>query len=177
MEFFRNPSINFVGGMKGAFTVSAVLVVLSLLSLLIHGGPRMSIDFTGGSVLQVKISPVPEVGDIRSTLEDRGYEGVQVTEFGSQDEFLITFVNPETTEETLDAAQGLLADLREGLSGSEIELRREETVGPKIGGELRSRTTDFVHRALLDYLVTDEKKHDRMIEMLEDFRRSLYPYD
>nr|MEE4268897.1 protein translocase subunit SecF [Candidatus Krumholzibacteria bacterium] len=148
MEFFRNPSINFVGGMKGAFTVSAVLVVLSLLSLLIHGGPRMSIDFTGGSVLQVKISPVPEVGDIRSTLENAGYEGVQVTEFGSQDEFLITFVNPESTEETLDAAQGLLADLRTGLSGSEIELRREETVGPKIGGELRDAAVNSVVSAL-----------------------------
>ncbi len=148
MEFFRNPSINFVGGMKGAFTVSAVLVVLSLLSLLIHGGPRMSIDFTGGSVLQVKISPVPEVGDIRSTLENAGYEGVQVTEFGSQDEFLITFVNPESTEETLDAAQGLLADLRAGLSGSEIELRREETVGPKIGGELRDAAVNSVVSAL-----------------------------
>jgi preprotein translocase subunit SecF len=148
MEFFRNPSINFVGGMKGAFIVSTVLVALSLLSLLIHGGPRMSIDFTGGSVLQVKISPVPEVGDIRSTLENAGYEGVQVTEFGSQDEFLITFVNPESTEETLDAAQGLLSDLRAGLSGSDIELRREETVGPKIGGELRDAAVNSVVSAL-----------------------------
>ena len=60
----------------------------------------------------------------------------------------------------------------------EIQLHGEiERHVVKIGGELRSRTTDFVHRALLDYLVTDEKKHDRMIEMLEDFRRSLYPYD
>ena len=60
----------------------------------------------------------------------------------------------------------------------EIQLHGEiERHVVKIAGELRSRTTDFVHRALLDYLVTDEKKHDRMIEMLEDFRRSLYPYD
>jgi preprotein translocase subunit SecF len=148
MEFFRNPSINFVGAMKGAFMVSAVLVVVSLLSLVIHGGPRMSIDFTGGSVLQVKISPVPTVGDIRSTLEGQGYEGVQVTEFGSADEFLITFSNPESTEETLDAAQALLRDLRSGLSGSDIELRREETVGPKIGSELRDAAVNSVVSAL-----------------------------
>jgi len=148
MEFFKNPKINFVGGMKSAFIVSVILVGLSVVSLVIHGGPRMSIDFTGGSVLQVKVDPVPEVADIRSTLEGKGYAGVQVTEFGSADEFLITFADPESTTETLDAAQLLLNDLREGLSGSQIELRREESVGPKIGSELRTAAINSVVAAL-----------------------------
>jgi preprotein translocase subunit SecF len=148
MEFFRNPSINFIGGMKGAFITSMVLIALSIGSLVLHGGPRMSIDFTGGSVLQVKIAPVPEVGEIRSALEDQGYFGVQVTEFGSVDEFLITFPDQGQGTETLDAAQVLLDGLREGLSGSEIELRREESVGPKIGGELRTAAINSVVAAL-----------------------------
>ncbi len=148
MEFFRNPSINFVGRMKVAFSISAALVLLSIGLLFIHGGPRLSIDFTGGSVLQVKISPVPQVGDIRSILEAKGYEGIQVTEFGSADEFLITFPNPDSTDETLDAAKVLLTDLRAGLSGSDIELRREESVGPKIGSELRDAAVNSVVSAL-----------------------------
>jgi len=169
MEFFRNPNFNFVGAMKLAFTMSASLVIVSIIAMLIHGGPRMGIDFTGGSVLQVKISPVPTVGDIRSSLEDQGYAGVQVTEFGSADEFLITFPTPaEVTEavemgdeqaittgvasvsgeETLDAAQILLGDLRASLPGTEIELRREESVGPKIGGELRQAAMNSVVAAL-----------------------------
>ena len=73
MEFFRNPKFNFVGGMKPAFTVSAILVVVSLILMGIHGGPRLSIDFTGGSVLQVKMAPVPTVGEIRTALEGQGY--------------------------------------------------------------------------------------------------------
>jgi preprotein translocase subunit SecF len=77
-----------------------------------------------------------------------GYEGVQVTEFGSQDEFLITFPLRDVTTETLDAAQILLNDLREGLNGSEVELRREESVGPKIGGELRTAAMNSVVAAL-----------------------------
>ncbi|MCP4574488.1 MAG: protein translocase subunit SecF [bacterium] len=164
MEFFRDSKINFVGGMKMAFMISVVLVVLSVVSLLIHGGPRLSIDFTGGSVLQVRIDPVPEVADIRATLEAKGYRGVQVTDFGSVDEFLVTFLNPEAVEDgaevtegvrgvtdtsgTLDAAQTLLNDLREGLAGSTIELRREESVGPKIGGELRTAAVNSVVAAL-----------------------------
>ncbi|MBU2502512.1 protein translocase subunit SecF [bacterium] len=148
MEFFRNPSINFVGAMKAAFTVSAILVVVSAVLMLIHGGPRLSIDFTGGSVLQVRISPQPGVGDIRSALEQKGYSGVQVTEFGSENEFLITFPNASETETSLDAAQALLTDLRAGLEGRDIELRREESVGPKIGGELRTAAVNSVVAAL-----------------------------
>jgi preprotein translocase subunit SecF len=169
MEFFRNPNINFMGAMKPAFTISAILVFASLVALVIMGGPRLSIDFTGGSVLQVKMNPAPTVGEIRSALEGQGYEGVQVTEFGSVDEFLITFPTPDEVVElaaagdekasntgvttvsgegTLDAAQILLGDLRAGLSGTEIELRREESVGPKIGGELRTAALNSIVAAL-----------------------------
>jgi len=148
MEFFRDPKINFVGGMKVAFSMSVVMVVICAVTLLMHGGPRMSIDFTGGSVLQVKVDPVPTVGEIRTTLEGKGYEGIQVTEFGSEDEFLITFPMPDMEVETIDAAQKLLNDLREGLSGSAIELRREESVGPKIGSELRTAAINSVVAAL-----------------------------
>jgi len=137
MEFFKNPNINFVGAMKPAFIISVVLIVISIVTVIAHGGPRLSIDFTGGSVLQVKIDPAPAVGDIRSALEGRGYEGVQVT----------PLVEGEHIE-TLGAAQVLLNDLREGLSGSEIELRREESVGPKIGDELRTAAINSVVAAL-----------------------------
>jgi len=116
--------------------------------MLIHGGPRLSIDFTGGSVLQVKMAPVPEVQDVRSSLEAKGYNGVQVTEFGSADEFLITVATPDEAIETLDAAQILLNDLRSELPGTEIELRREESVGPKIGGELRTAAANSIVAAL-----------------------------
>ncbi len=155
MEFFRDPKIHFVGAMKVAFSLSAALVIISAVLMLIHGGPRLSIDFTGGSVLQVKIDPAPQVQEIRSALESRGYAGVQVTEFGSADEFLITFRTPEALDETtddpvktLDAAQLLLNGLREGMPGVEIELRREESVGPKIGGELRTAAINSIVAAL-----------------------------
>lgn len=148
MEFFKNPNINFVGAMKPAFTLSAAVLVVSVILMVIHGGPRLSIDFTGGSVLQVIVDPVPTVGEVRSALLDKGYEGVQVTEFGSADEFLITFPNSDSEVKTLDAAQVLLNDLRESLPGSDIELRREESVGPKIGDELRKGATSAVFGAL-----------------------------
>ena len=72
MEFFRNPSINFVGAMKPAFTVSMILILVSAVSLVIHGGPRQSIDFTGGTDIQVRFEPVPDIAQIRDVLAAAG---------------------------------------------------------------------------------------------------------
>ena len=47
----------------------------------------------------------------------------------------------------------------------------------EVATELRAETKDFVQRSLLDYLLQDERKHDRMLEALEDYRRNHYPYD
>ncbi len=155
MQFFKNTEINFVGAMKPAFILSTILILVGIASLIMHGGPNMSIDFTGGTVLQVKVSPVPEIGELRSVMEQQGFTGVQVVDFGSQDEFLITVPQVEPTgsvasgSEVLDAAQSMLNALHEGLSGSEIELRREESVGPKIGGELKTAAQSSVMAALV----------------------------
>jgi len=148
MEFFRNANLNVVGAMKVAFTISMTLVLICAVSLVIHGGPRLGIDFTGGSVLQVKIKPTPTVGQIRTVLDSKGYEGAQVTEFGSNDEFLITVPGVDDTEKTMGASQGVLADLKAAMSGSDIELRREESVGPKIGGELRTAAINSIVASL-----------------------------
>jgi len=147
MEFFRDPKINFVGAMKPAFTISAVLVLVTIVSLILHGGPRLSIDFTGGSILQVRLAPIPDIGELRAALDSAGYVGAQVQEFGAPDEFLITF--PELEGDLMDAGQIMLNSLREGLPGYEIELRREEAVGPKIGGELRTAAANAVALSLV----------------------------
>jgi preprotein translocase subunit SecF len=147
MEFFRNPKINFVGAMRPVFTISIILVIVAAVSLVIHGGPRLSIDFTGGSILQVVIDPVPDVGQIRAALESSGIEGAQVQTFGAENEFLITY--PRLDADVLESGSGLLAKLRDGLTGHEIELRREESVGPKIGGELRTAAANAIALSLV----------------------------
>jgi preprotein translocase subunit SecF len=147
MEFFRNPKINFVGAMKPAFTVSVILLLVAAVSLVLHGGPRQSIDFTGGTDIQVRFVPEPEIGQIRTVLAEAGVVGAQVQEFGAPDEFLIRA--PQMDTDLLDASKSLLASLRDGMPGFEIELRREESVGPKVGGELRSAAANAIALSLV----------------------------
>jgi len=94
------------------------------------------------------MDPAPSVGEIRSALGEKGYEGVQVTEFGSADEFLITFPSHDVATKTLDQAQILMNDLTASMPDREIELRREESVGPKIGDELRQSAASAIVGAL-----------------------------
>jgi rubrerythrin len=46
----------------------------------------------------------------------------------------------------------------------------------ELAKELREECRFFVQRALLDYLITDEEKHDKLLRSLEDFKKNLYPY-
>lgn len=146
MQFFTKPNFNFVGAMKFNFTLSGVAILASIILLLVHGGPRWSIDFTGGSVLQVKFTSSPGIASVRQTLEGKGYAGVQVTEFGAADEFLITLAAAKGAggAEAASAAQRVLDDLRATYPNSQIDMRRTESVGPKVGGELRTAAINSV---------------------------------
>jgi preprotein translocase subunit SecF len=146
MELLRNPKINFIGRMKYAFVLSSVLFLTGAVSLVTHGGPRMSIDFTGGTVLQVVIEPAPTANDVRAILEDAGYIGVQVQDFGLA-EFIITF--PSVREDSDHVGADMRKALVDGLGNANVETQRQEMVGPKIGGELRTAAMNSVVAALL----------------------------
>jgi len=46
----------------------------------------------------------------------------------------------------------------------------------ELAKELRKECRFFVQRSLLDYLIVDEEKHDKLLQSLEDFKKNLYPY-
>ena len=53
MKFFGETHINFSGFRYKAFILSAVVIVAGLVSLAMQGGPNLSIDFEGGTLVQV----------------------------------------------------------------------------------------------------------------------------
>lgn len=146
MEFFTKTNFKFTGAMKFNFTLSGIAFAASIILLIAHGGPRYSIDFTGGSVLQVKFAPSPGISQVRTVLEKGGEAGVQVTEFGASDEFLITLPagkNAAATDATQVAKQAL-EQLHTAFPSATIDVRRTESVGPKVGGELRTAAVNSV---------------------------------
>jgi preprotein translocase subunit SecF len=133
-ELIKNVNIDFLGKRKIALTVSGLVILAGLVSLVAHGGPHYSIDFEGGTEVQVLFNEATEVDAVRSALSEIGYGDAAIRSFGNPDEFLIHVKTSTQSEEQVSTIRGALASIH-GESGYDI--RRLETVGPKIGKELR----------------------------------------
>ncbi len=147
MSLFAEAKYDFVGKRRIAAVISLVLVVAGLASLGMKGGPKYSIDFTGGSLIQVKFSEAVPADAVRDVLGSVGHSEAEIQRFGGPDEMLVRI--PDQGDDTA------MAELKEALRATwpELELRREETVGPKIGGELRSAALQAIVFALALILI------------------------
>ena len=131
-------TIDFVHYSKWALVFSVLLVLLGLASLWYHGGPNYGVDFVGGTVVQVKFTQPTSVADIHQALAAANIANITVQDFGQGgNEFLIRI--PVTEAGT----EGLSGQIQQGLAGKfgeqAFEVRRLETVGPKVGKDLRRK--------------------------------------
>lgn len=154
MRLLANVNIDFLGKRKIAAVVSAIVIVAGLLSLLIKGGPALAIDFTGGTLAQLRFSAPIDVGEIRDRLLDYGFSRPTIQQFGEQNEILVRLPVEETGET-------FSQQLRDALTGMDFEVRRLDSVGPKIGGELRGKALQAVLFALLGILIYISLRFDR----------------
>lgn len=138
MQFFKTPHINFIGARRRAITLSVVLIVAGLASVGIHRGFNMSIDFAGGTLVEVKLEQPVELHEVRQLMAKAGFSGAEVTHFGSEDEILIKVKSIGNAAEVADSIATTLGAYVEETSSGTIDMRRVESVGPKIGSELRT---------------------------------------
>ncbi len=149
MQFIK-PDINidFTGKRMKGFYFSLTLIFISLVSLLIHGGPNYGIDFAGGTLIQVKFNQSVAVEDIRTGLTVMGLENGSVQNFGKHgdNEFLIRTNTPEMSKEGFSHS---ITEALNGSTGSEPEIRRIEMVGPQVGQDLRKQALLAIFYSLL----------------------------
>jgi preprotein translocase subunit SecF len=134
IEIFRTPSYNFIGRRRIAYAVSILAMILGLGSLAVRG-LRYDIDFTGGTLVQVRFEQRPDIGKIRSALGTMGIGESIIQEFGDPREYIIRLplTSPTSQEVGKKIEQALVADPSLGKS----EIRRVEFVGPQVGKELQ----------------------------------------
>jgi len=132
-ELIKNVNIDFLGKRKLASMISGAVILAGLVSIVLHGGPLYSIDFEGGTEIQVLFTESTDVEAVRSALSDIGYGDAAIRSFGNEDEFLIHVKTSTKSEEQVNTIREALASIH----GGSYEIRRLETVGPKIGKELK----------------------------------------
>ena len=135
MQIIR-PDINldFIGKRKIAMFVSALMILVSL-GMLAVKGLNFGIDFTGGTLVEVKFIKAPSIADVRNAISPKGYGNAVIQEFGSPEEILIRVQNREGEKSSV-ISTAILAGLNESFTAAAVEMRRVEFVGPQVGEEL-----------------------------------------
>jgi len=133
MEFFKiRKDIPF---MRYALVFNIISVITFLLAVffLITRGLHLSIEFTGGTVMEVSYDKAAEVDRIRATLEKAGFAEPQVQNFGSSRDVLIRMPLKQG-QSSADLSRQVMEKLK--ADDPVAELRRVEFVGPQVGREL-----------------------------------------
>ncbi len=136
IELFRNPNYDFIGKRHWAYLVSLIFTVAGIISIVLHGGLNYDIDFTGGTLVQVRFEQqAPLVSEIRRDLEKLQTGEPVIQRFGDPHEFIIRL--PLTKERPEDIGKRVGETLGSDPKLGKVEVRRVEFVGPQVGKDLQ----------------------------------------
>jgi len=131
--FKRESSIDFMGKRRVAQLVSLLLIVVSLTSIITRG-LNFGIDFTGGTLVEIGYQTAVDPSEVRTVLQQAGFEDAMVQSFGTARDLLIRLApraelsSAQISSKVLDALYQAYPD--------KVEMRRVEFVGPQVGDEL-----------------------------------------
>lgn len=146
MQFFGVTHLNFAGFRRRAFVISLVLILAGLISLLIKGGPNLSIDFEGGTLIQVRFDNPVIINELRDVVAGAGYSGAEIQNFGQPNEYLIKI---EKISETGLASDKLMEALSAAAPGLNWNLESVQELPPDFskgfeGGNLLVVSADSI---------------------------------
>jgi preprotein translocase subunit SecF len=134
MQFFRETNFDFMRNRKYAILGSATLILIGVVSLILKGGPLYGIDFLGGTEVHVQFQQDQNAGAVRNAMSASGYDKAEIKQFGGNRDYLIRVQEQESGTQISD---NILAALQKAFPDNPPEMRSVESVGPKIGQELR----------------------------------------
>lgn len=154
MEFIRpDTKFDFLRYTRIAVIASLVMILVGAASLVIQGGPRLGIDFAGGTLIQVKFDKPTTAADIRNALRQTDMAGSLIQQFGAahENEFLI---RTEMSSEELEGLSELVEDALAAHFGAEhVDIRRVEVVGAAVGKDLRQKGMLSIVYAMIGILI------------------------
>ncbi len=117
-----------------AYIISGACILISIISLIAHGGPRYGVDFTGGSLVEILVTPPVHVDQVRAAVDRAGYAGSEIQALSRPGQFLIRV---ESKAGHASPAPGIAQAVQADHPGTHVEVLRVESVGPRVGNELR----------------------------------------
>jgi preprotein translocase SecF subunit len=125
-------NINFMRIKKLTLFISSILFFLSL-SLVFIKGLNLGIDFTGGSLIEVRFKENIDLNNLRMKMNKLDLGEIQLQTIGNGNDIVIKVQDKKNNENTQSET---IQIIKNNLSDKSVEYRRAEFVGPKVGGEL-----------------------------------------
>ena len=150
MKLLKETNIDFLSMRKFGFVISGSFILAGIVSLLLQGGPALSIDFTGGTLAQIQFNQPPDIGKVRSALDKMNIGVGEVQTFGAPNEILIRL---QVDNSKNDPAVELKKALQSEFPTEKLDFRRIEKVGPKIGSELKGKALFAIITAIIGILI------------------------
>jgi preprotein translocase subunit SecF len=142
-RLFSNTTIDFIGVRKFAYGLTAAFFLPGLVLLLVRG-LNYSVEFTGGTLMRIRLEPgvTTDIGAIRKGLGDAGLHGAEIQQYGGGGEFAIrarTAVAGTDADNTAATGDALKGALNAVIGEGKYQVSHLEGVGAKVGGELRQK--------------------------------------
>jgi len=133
MEFFRIRRDLPIMQRALIFNAISLITFLAAVFFLVHRGLHLSVEFTGGTVVEVQYAQAAPLEPVRAAMGALGYPDVQVQNFGSSRDALIRLPLKAGLTSAQQSEQVLSALKKQD---SSVQLQRVEFVGPQVGKEL-----------------------------------------
>lgn len=133
--------------------VFSIVVSLGTIALTMQPGLNFGIDFTGGTIMEIRVSEKPDLAELRARLNALDIGSVALQEFGEETDIMIRLPQqhggPEAQKAVIDRVRG---SLDEKFGEGKVEYRRVEYVGPQVGEELKMKAVYAVLFSLIGIL-------------------------
>ena len=154
LRIFHNTNYDFIRWWKWAAGLTLAFLLLGLVSY-VRAPINKSIEFTGGTMLQVEFQRAPDVSALRTQLATAGIQGAEIIQFGSEREFVIRAQESRHIAAQDTAAGTIAKTITQALSSAygpnEVKVVRTEAISPRVGDEL---TRNALIALVISFIIT-----------------------
>ena len=154
LRILHDTKIDFIRLWKVTTVVTLLFIIPGLLWIAVSNY-KYSIEFTGGTLMQVRFAKAPDVGVMRSTLDGVGIKGAEISQFGTPLDYVIRAQDPRNVAQQTRGAESVAGTIESALKhkfgDTAFKVQRTEAVGPKVGGELRTKA---LYAILISFIAT-----------------------
>jgi len=148
LNFKDGEAIDFLSLRRLSAIISGMIILAGVASIVVHKGLKYGIDFRGGTNVQIQFATPPNLDQLRQFFAEREMQNMVLQTFGNVADQEILLGLP--IDGPLGTGEDLTAELRKILlpQHPKLEIRRIETIGPKVGDELKISAVQAVLIAL-----------------------------